>query len=418
MSAPMPDASAAGFELRHAAFSHPSESFDLVYAETITVTRTRRLVTLFLRQWGGLLDKHGEGARAMLEAFLQSKASFDTVWDPAFGRLRHAFATRPADLAEVVRAAAMMLCRLTEKGMPGHFRLELIEPGASSLLCLFGHLLPSVHRIEVNSDGESALIETVGGAGKSRFRLSAQGFFDERGEISASAIEGTVRLPRVGTGKVAAPEELEAGELLILPEQFLPGMIDRPIVVPIGEASVEGYEAAFRVLRDHAPHFHTWVRRVVRRLVLLGTRRGTLNSFSMEFAPGLVALSLEASPLSHAELLVHEATHQHCYLLMQLGRLDDGSDTNLYYSPVRRMERPIAAILLGYHAFGNILLFYRVAHQAGFADPKTCLRIENEIWPQLRELEMPLRRTQALTPLGRAIFEPLAQRLASIAEQT
>ena len=58
----------------------------------------------------------------------------------------------------------------------------------------------------------------------------------------------------------------------------------------------------------------------------------TIESGSVEHYLGLIHLSAHAAPLPVAELLVHEASHQHMNLLTKLGPIDDGSDANTYYS--------------------------------------------------------------------------------------
>ena len=112
-----------------------------------------------------------------------------------------------------------------------------------------------------------------------------------------------------------------------------------------------------------------------------------------------------------AEMLVHEATHQYMYILCRLGDIDDGSDPKLYYSPVRRMERPLWAIVLAYHAFANVLLLYRLCRQSGIEDDGYCSRHEALLVPQLRELERVLTQTNALTEIGRGLVEPLSERI-------
>jgi len=68
--------------------------------------------------------------------------------------------------------------------------------------------------------------------------------------------------------------------------------------------------------------------------------------------------------------------------------------------------------LLAYHAFANVLLFYRECRSHGVGDPEFCELQEREYQRCLEALQRPLHTTRALTPLGRALFEPLAARLA------
>ena len=135
-------------------------------------------------------------------------------------------------------------------------------------------------------------------------------------------------------------------------------------------------------------------------------------SSSFELHPGVVALSHASPAIALADALVHEASHQHFYILGQLGPVHDGSDIQLYYSPARGADRPIDKILLAYHAFGNVLLFSRHCRSRGVGDLEMCESQERSYEACLTTLQRPLETTRALTPLGRALFEPLAARLS------
>jgi HEXXH motif-containing protein len=113
-----------------------------------------------------------------------------------------------------------------------------------------------------------------------------------------------------------------------------------------------------------------------------------------------------------AELLVHECSHQHFYLLRRLGSMHDEADATLYYSPVRDMGRPLLYILLAYHAVANMLLFHRAALAAGAPDAGLHAGRTADLSAWLPALQAPLMRPGALTALGRMLFEPLQARLA------
>ncbi len=182
---------------------------------------------------------------------------------------------------------------------------------------------------------------------------------------------------------------------------------------------IAGYEAAFDIIATAAPVYLPWVERVVHTLVPVQSRPGGTTSSSFELLPGVVALSYTSPAICLADALVHEASHQHFYLLAQAGPVHDGSDTDLYYSPGPRAERPIDRILLAYHAFANILLFYRACRQSRLVDADVCLRREQSYAQSLAMLDAPLEKTAALTTIGRSLYEPLAERVrASTSEPT
>lgn len=95
--------------------------------------------------------------------------------------------------------------------------------------------------------------------------------------------------------------------------------------------------------------------------------------------------------------------------------MDDGKDDSLYFSPFRNTGRPIYNILITYHAFANIVLFYRTALAHGLsADVSSARAVQRrakELEEKLQPLDQALQSTKSLTPLGRALWEPLREQL-------
>ena len=136
-------------------------------------------------------------------------------------------------------------------------------------------------------------------------------------------------------------------------------------------------------------------------------------------APGVVRLSLAHDAATIGELLVHEATHAYVHLLEHAGPVDDGSDATLYYSPFKRAMRPIRAILLAFHAFANVALFYRALLRRNA--PINRLAVQDtlaELEQHLYAVTTPLRSTSALTDKGAALRDHLLARLADESRTT
>jgi HEXXH motif-containing protein len=174
---------------------------------------------------------------------------------------------------------------------------------------------------------------------------------------------------------------------------------------------VAKYEAAYALIARYADMYTAWIERGIRTLVPVEAPPGKMISSSFEHLPTVVAISHASPAITLAEMLVHEASHQHFFMLTQLGPVDDGTDTELYYSPLRSTHRPIDRILFAYHAMANVLLFYRSCRRRGFVDVDFCRSQEQSTEEWVTELRRPLQTTRALTPLGRALFEPLAERV-------
>lgn len=123
-------------------------------------------------------------------------------------------------------------------------------------------------------------------------------------------------------------------------------------------------------------------------------------------------MSIRNGPVPLAEMLVHETTHQYYYLLTRMGPVDDGSDAELYFSPAKQRGRPIHYILIAYHAFANVLLFSQRCLANGYDDPDGYLqRNVLALTEWMRHFEAALGTTKALTPLGEALWRPLAREL-------
>ncbi|MBL3670872.1 hypothetical protein JL475_33975 [Streptomyces sp. M2CJ-2] len=168
--------------------------------------------------------------------------------------------------------------------------------------------------------------------------------------------------------------------------------------------------AAEELLRCHSPMFLSWVAGVFRHMAFTDPGRGLMESGSSRELPGFVHVS-HGDPLALAEMLVHECSHQYYYLATRAGSVDDGTDTTLYWSPVKQTGRPIANILLAYHAFGNVVLLMRELLASG-AGPRNAIEAnEADVVQQLRQLQQGLETTRALTETGLGLYQPLRDAL-------
>ncbi len=187
--------------------------------------------------------------------------------------------------------------------------------------------------------------------------------------------------------------------------------------LPVREAldwDVEGgpWSSAATLLERHSVGGGRWCSRLIRAVIVLDSGdRSAMFSGSTSRWPGVVESSHHPEGIKLAESLVHEASHQHFFLASTLGPVDDGSDAQLYYSPVVRRDRPIDKILFAYHAFSNVLLFYRSCIGAGVDTGGFCEVEHDRLLPTLEHLDSTLRSTRALTPVGRALWIPLAREL-------
>ena len=212
------------------------------------------------------------------------------------------------------------------------------------------------------------------------------------------------QLPSFGSGK---------RRLVLLPRHALDSEVfhgvDAQALETFPSTLIETLTQALDLLEEHLPHYFEWVVRIIRRVVVLQAGPNVLHSGSPEHQYGTILISDNSRPLSVAEMLIHEASHQYLELLNKLGPTVDPNHTELYYSPAKQCDRPLHKILLAYHAFANVMLFYRGVAERGLADSRSA-KFQNLLNDELRQLEQPLRDNEAILPLGRAVVEPLIER--------
>lgn len=379
------------FSRLYAGFSCPQEGIDGQFVEDVTVEYGREIVRRFLDRFG---DELGPRYTAYVGAWTEQRGDYETVWHLSFGEVRKAML--PGHPADARVRAAMLALQLTARGIAGRWRLDLDRPAA--LVC-DNWLLPEAQAVEVDSDGTQAHMRLTTPQGRVQGVLTrgAAGWHGESGGALAQF----------------GPSQ---NRITILPPQAVvtPGFDElRPMLAhDVDRAMAVACQGALNLIAAHAPIYQRWVERVIRHIIPLRFEKSLIRSGSDAGQPGVIHMSYDERAIVLAEMLVHEGTHQYMNLLCRLGDIDDGSDTKLYYSPVRRTDRPLSAIVVAYHAFANVLLFYRQCQQSGVDDGGYCAAEEVKLVPQLRELEQVLKQANALTDIGRALYEPLVPRVA------
>jgi HEXXH motif-containing protein len=373
-------------------FSCPQEGPDAGVMGAITTTYAREYIRRFVEQFGPELDRRGKGLPRVLQHWLDRRIKFEHVWDLAVAGARQAVLRK--DPATLPRRAASLALHLHACGTPGSWELDL----AGKTRLRWGRwLLPEADCVCVKATESQAVVRLCRG------RSAVEVTFRRRG--GRWLTEGAAALPVVGS--LDCPIVLFNNPAIDGLEFGGPLRFAR---VPLARI-VKQCDAAVALLRRHAPIYLRWVKKVVRSIVPVDANLSGIIAGSDFTKPGVVQVSFPVGTVLLAETLVHEASHQHLEIVRRLGPVHSGSDQALYYSPIRKAGRPIDKILVAYHAMVNVLLFYRLCRQSGLRDGGYIKRREGKLLSQLEELEAPLRRTRALTPLGRALWEPLAERI-------
>ena len=383
----------AFLESRFRGFSCPQEGLDEGFLGLVAATYARETTRRFLSRHRAELTRRGHRLVGFVEDWLSHEMAFEMVWDPAVGSIFRA--TQVGNVADAATAAAALALRVSASGRSGEWSLVLGKP----VRLQWGRwLLPTANQIAVICNGTAACV---------RCR-----FGDDNREVNFTRTDDDWQaddadsMPQFGT---------QYKKITVLPATASAadssGAFEDPLPVAekLSPEIVRDYQEPITLLAEYSPIYLPWVLRVLRYIIPL--RETDIRSGSVEDQFGVVCVSLGLNAVALAESFVHEASHQYLHLLCRLGPLDDGTDANFYYSPVMRMERPLSRIVVAYHAFANLVLFYRFCVSNGVADEGYCARREAELASQVEQLESPLRTNQALTPIGRGLCDPLIERL-------
>ncbi|MDQ4070520.1 MAG: HEXXH motif-containing putative peptide modification protein [Actinomycetota bacterium] len=373
-------------------FAGAEERLDEPFLQGVAVAYATGVTQRFLERHREFL---GGGLDAALDRFTTMDVDFSTAWEPTFGLFGEILANRsPVDPAD---AATRLGLWLASCGISARWEQPLLSPVA----CRFGpYPLPKADYIRIESDGsEAAIVVSLDGRTTVlELRRTEEGW----------STDGVARLPQVRL--MDRHLTFLVGDLLESPDfEYLREDL---LAESEWESLPTDYGRTCELMRQHAPEYLAWVDRVMRYVLPLRGEGATINSGSSKGEPGLSHISCTAGAIQLGEMLVHESTHHYYYLVTRLGPVDDGSDTNEYYSPVKGRNRPIYYILLAYHAFANVLLFTRACRESGWPDGDGYLaKNERDLVSQLDQLKAGLLKTKALTPLGSSLWEPLAARI-------
>ena len=375
-------------------FSNPFEPFHEGFLEAVVVTHARESTRRFLERFAAGVSRASDGLVPALERWLGTPASFEDVWDVAFGRL--SAASRGDAPEDIVRHAAAAALRIAERGAAGNWEVRL-DPTAR--MRVGASLLPAAERLRVSADGRHLEVQVHRGRRTWSWMLPQpvpfSAHLDGAENLSAARTGKDARILVLRKGAPGLDTSLEAAAADRDPDSIIPPL-----------------DAAFRLMGKYSPRYLRWIQRVVRQILPLRGGPGMTTSSTAEWRPGILYVANRPDPSALAEMLLHEGSHQYMYVLRRLGPLDDDSDPSLYYSPISGQMRPLATIVLAYHAVGNIVLFCRDCPASSRIRPRL---IEREYSEAIAAYERILCGNRALTRFGAALWEPLYERLRGVA---
>jgi HEXXH motif-containing protein len=384
------------------ALSHPHADRADDVAEAIATRDARSIL-------GRFLDRHAQRIRWRSDGLVEALETAGTAltlrsaWDPWAGAVARSLR---GDDPPPVPTAVLAGMHLTASGaVSAGWSCLLAEPVR---LRFGGCLLPPVESVAISVDGLRPRVVASGPGGEHQATLSPEGIWragDAERLVAVGAPSQLTLLPRGEPGIDFPPDGASGAAGL-----------------PSGAAA--SVKAALTLLAGAAAGYRSWVGWTLRDAVVvrpMGDPPPTtpaaasavfLSSGVSPDWPGLACLQAPQEPAVLAELLVHEASRQCLQLALRVGPFDDGTDRSAYRSPLWRAERPLGELVAAYHGFGNALLLHRALAEAGGGD-HSAGRL-SALLPALRGAGAQLWDNPALTPVGRALCDPLIERLAAL----
>ena len=376
-------------------FSCPLESFDESLAQTIGNEYARSVLGIFVERFAHLFSKNG--LDDLFSSLLHADLPLELGWSSDLGNLYKA--VKSGDEDQAMKNAVAFALMAGAKGFGAEWGLQLSN---ATKFFWDDWALPDCDKLRVISSDADATIKLS--LDSEQTQVS---FVRRLDEWKCQTPAHAVRLPSFGSGRYP---------LVLLPRYaaldsgaFPDVAYSASILETFSPALIEILTQALDLLKEHLPQYFGWVVRIIRRVAVVHFERNVLYSGSHEHQYGTIHISDNSRVLSLAEMLIHEASHQYFELLNKLGPTVDPGHTELYYSPVKKCDRPLHKILFAYHAFANVMLFYRGVAECGLADSCSA-KFQNVLNDELRQLEQPLLENHAILPIGRALVEPLIER--------
>ena len=344
------------------------------------------------------MNSYSIGLAELLEKWLEVPG--DVFWHPTIGQLR---AGLTSEDTVPLKWLVEIGCMAQLDGASGSWNFQLDVP---QRLWVGRWLLPEIVSGVVHGDANEICINAQSSHGSlSPLKLSRDNKTQDWNAYQLP--QETFELPAVDftPGKRIFLVPAEMLDEKLLPEfpgaQFQEG-------ANLGGFAVSLKRAA-ELLSQYAPEYLRWVADVVNFVAPVVVPTGIIGSSSTPKHSGLVSISEGPRPLTIAELLVHEASHQYFFVASCLGKVHERSE-GLFYSRLAQRERPIERILLAYHALGNMLLFYDRCRAGGMPCEKRMAYISMH----MHGLDETMRKADVFTPLGRALWYPLFEETSHI----
>jgi HEXXH motif-containing protein len=190
-----------------------------------------------------------------------------------------------------------------------------------------------------------------------------------------------------------------------------------PNTVSLGERSedewVGGIRSALSTIETALPAMAVDIRVVLQQIVPTGYDAEKHLSCSYQEDIGTLYATLHPSPLTMAEAIIHEVSHNKLNAFFDLDPLLENGRGELYASPVRPDPRPIHGVLLAVHAFVPVARMYealvaRCPDDGGPLGPKRNLEARLAAIVESNRAGTEVLRAHArATPIGKGLLDEL-----------
>ncbi len=261
------------------------------------------------------------------------------LWSPEIGLVLRGLSERTVDRWPWI-SAQLAIAAFTS-GLVEDVELELV--GAAD--CWLNVAGRSVRGDRLRFEGRAGSLTVTGGDGEPVLCLTRT---DSDGLEPVWARRDADDLVRVGSAGMAVMGGGEAADQWDKPDYEL---------APATPAFRAQIEEAVSLLEECLPATYVWIAAVLREVgAFADPIRGTRSSSSVK-SPGHVRMSVGASLIQTINMLVHECCHQYMFLTGTGARIAR-RDAPEVYSVLKQTARPFERVLLGFHAFGNVLLVH------------------------------------------------------------
>jgi HEXXH motif-containing protein len=377
-------------------FNHLSTPFEGDFA-ALTAELATNQFRLFCLRALRLAEKHGFGQDARVADIarrLTQRAATTAYWTPEVAVLFNGLSKQPFTEGDWhwLRAQIALSAHLT--GVTTELELD-VETNAPVVVC--GKMLPA-GRLLIRGSADRLTIHAQGASSPRTFSVvgqrNASPVWGEEGETTAFIqIDGQLAVRVVNTDWHATWSE----------ELNYPGAV-------VDQAAVAQFQEALDLMGRVMPEYRAWVLCLLKEISpITRPARNMIASGSSPRRFGGIDLCVPASPTETAEMMIHECSHQYFHMASWLGSMVKPGARS-YYSPLKKTERPLDRILIGYHAFGNALIAFDKFRAVGLGE--VIAERLNTINAYMEQLSVPVETEDGLSDLGLAFARPLQARLA------